>query len=351
MLNMNYDAILVVSFGGPESREEVIPFLENVLRGRNVPRERMLSVAEHYYHFDGKSPINQQTRDLIASLAIELERNGPKLPIYWGNRNWHPLLPETLRQMKQDGIRRAVAFVTSAYSSYSSCRQYREDIARAQSEVGLGAPEVDKLRPFFNHPAFIETTVERLRGALQDIPADAQRNVQIVYTAHSIPVSMANSCDYVRQLEEVRRLVSGALGRQKDDHQDDAHKNDALVYQSRSGAPGQPWLEPDILDYLRRVKTENLASAVVLAPIGFISDHMEVLYDLDMEARQLCDSLALPMTRAKTVGVHPKFIAMIRELILECMNPELERRALGLLGPRADVCAEDCCPAPQRPRT
>ena len=344
---MNYDAILGVSFGGPESKEDVIPFLETVLRGRNVPRERLLTVAEHYYHFEGKSPINQQTRELIAELQQELERSGPKLPIYWGNRTWHPFLPETLRQMKQDGIRRAVAFVTSAYSSYSGCRQYREDIARAQSEVGLsqsglsqsdsGAAEVDKLRPFFNHPLFIEATVDRIRDALQAIPANAKQNVQIVYLAHSIPLSMANTCDYVKQLEEVRRLVSGELGQ----------KNDALVYQSRSGAPGQPWLEPDILDYLRQVKAENLASAVVLAPISFISDHMEVLYDLDVEAKQLCDSLALPMTRAKTVGVHPKFVGMIRELILERMNPELERRALGSLGPRADVCAEDCCPAPQ----
>ncbi len=345
---MSYDAILVVSFGGPESRDEVIPFLENVLRGRNVPRERMLAVAEHYYHFDGKSPINQQTRDLIAALEAELERNGPKLPIYWGNRNWHPLLTDTLRQMKQDGVQRAIGFVTSAYSSYSGCRQYREDIARAQSEVGLsqsevGAPEVDKLRAFFNHPAFIEATVERVRDAVEAMPADARdggnRNVQIIYTAHSVPTSMANTSDYVRQLEEVRRLVSEALG----------HTSDALVYQSRSGAPGQPWLEPDILDYLRRVKAENLASAVVVAPIGFISDHMEVLYDLDVEARQLCDSLGLPMTRAKTVGVHTKFIGMIRELIVERMNPGSERRALGVLGPRRDVCAEDCCPAPQRP--
>jgi protoporphyrin/coproporphyrin ferrochelatase len=336
---MNYDAILVVSFGGPESKDEVIPFLENVLRGRNVPRERLLTVAEHYYHFEGKSPINQQTRELIAALDAELERNGPRLPIYWGNRNWHPLLAETLLKMKQDGIRRALAFVTSAYSSYSGCRQYREDIARAQGEVGLcqpgpGAPEVDKLRAFFNHPAYIEVTVERVRDALEAVPADAREKVQIVYLAHSIPMSMAGGCDYVKQLEEVRRLVSETLG----------HSNDALVYQSRSGAPGQPWLEPDVLDYLRQVKAGNLASAVVLAPIGFISDHMEVLYDLDVEARQVCDSLGLAMTRAKTVGVHPKFVGMIRELILERMNPEAERRALGSLGVRADVCAEDCCP-------
>jgi ferrochelatase len=337
-LRGNYDAILVVSFGGPESREEVIPFLETVLRGKNIPRERLLTVAEHYYHFGGKSPINQQTRDLIAALETELEQNGPRLPIYLGNRNWHPLLPDTLRQMKQDGIRRALGFITSAYSSYSGCRQYREDIARAQSEVGPGAPEADKLRVFFNHPGFIKATVDRVRDALQAIPADARRNVQIIFTAHSIPMSMANTSDYVAQLEEVRRLVSAALGQ----------TNHVLVYQSRSGAPGEPWLEPDILEYLRRMKAENLASAVVLAPISFLSDHMEVLYDLDIEAQQLCESLRLPMSRAKTVGVHPTFIGMIRELILERMTPGSERRSLGTMGPRPDVCPENCCPAPQR---
>ncbi len=335
---MNYDAILVVSFGGPEGHDDVIPFLENVLRGRNVPPERMRAVAEHYYHFDGKSPINQQTRELIAALKDELAQHALKLPVYWGNRNWHPMLADTLRQMKNDGIKRALAFVTSAYSSYSGCRQYREDIARAQAEVGEGAPQVDKLRAFFNHPGFLGATEDRLTEALAQIPSSARQNVQVVYVAHSIPLSMASTCDYVQQLEEVRRLASNAIG----------IKNDALVYQSRSGAPGQPWLEPDILDYLREVKEKNLASAVVIAPVSFISDHMEVLYDLDIEAKQLCDSLALPMARAKTVGVHPKFIAMIRELILE-RTEGLERRALGTLGPREDVCAEDCCPAPQRP--
>jgi ferrochelatase len=335
---MTYDAILIVSFGGPESRDEVIPFLENVLRGKNVPRERMLAVAEHYYHFDGKSPINQQARELIAALKNELSKHGPDLPIYWGNRNWHPMLAGTLQQMKQDGIRRALAFVTSAYSSYSGCRQYREDILRAQATVGEGAPEVDKLRAFFNHPGFIDATEARLRDALAQVPADATGNVQFVFTAHSIPLSMANTSDYVRQLEDASKLVSERL----------KIANRALVYQSRSGAPGQPWLEPDVLDHLRNVKEKNLASAVVIAPIGFISDHMEVLYDLDIEARDLCDSLKLPMVRAGTVGVHPAFIAMIRELILE-RTAGAERRALGSLGPRHDVCAQDCCPAPQRP--
>lgn len=334
---MNYDAILVVSFGGPEGHDEVIPFLENVLRGRNVPRERMLAVAEHYYHFDGKSPINQQTRELIAAIKNELAQYGPNLPIYWGNRNWHPMLADTLRQMKNDGVKRALAFVTSAYSSYSGCRQYREDIARAQSEVE-GAPHIDKLRVFFNHPGFLEATEDRLREALAQLPANSRQNIQIVYVAHSVPMSMANTSDYVKQLDEVRRLASHAIGVQ----------NDALAYQSRSGAPGQPWLEPDILDYLRAVKEKHLASAVVIAPISFISDHMEVLYDLDIEAKHLCDELLLPMARATTVGTHPKFVAMIRELILE-RTKGAERRALGSFGPRQDICAEDCCPAPQRP--
>jgi ferrochelatase len=293
----------------------------------------MLAVAEHYQHLGGKSPINQQTRDLIAALEAELRQKGPELPIYWGNRNWHPLLPDTVRQMKKDGVHRALAFVTSAYSSYSGCRQYREDIARAQNKAGPGAPEVDKLRAFFNHPGFVDATEQRVRDALPSIPSPIGQNVQIVYTAHSIPVSMASNSDYARQLEEVRRLVSARLG----------VTNDALVYQSRSGAPGQPWLEPDVLDYLRSVKANGLASAVVLAPIGFISDHMEVVYDLDIEARQLCDSLALPMARAKTVGIHPKFIGMIRDLILERTNPDRERSALGSLGPGADVCPEGCC--------
>ena len=284
--------------------------------------------------------------------VIALLREATHLPVYWGNRNWHPFLADTLRQMKKDGLRHALAFVTSAYSSYSGCRQYREDISRAQSEVGEGVPGVDKLRVFFNHPGFIEATVERVGDALQELVATAPHpgknrtgeapvptQTQVIYTAHSVPLSMANTSDYVAQLEEVRRLVSERL----------AIGNDALVYQSRSGAPGQPWLEPDILDHLRDVKKRNLASAVVIAPVSFISDHMEVLYDLDIKARSLCDSLGLPMVRANTVGVHPKFIAMICELILERINPGAERRALGSLGPRADVCAEDCCPAPQKP--
>ncbi len=333
---MDYDALLLVSFGGPESREEVIPFLENVLRGKNVPRERMLAVAEHYYHFDGKSPINQQNRNLIDALQTDFSANGVKLPIYWGNRNWNPLLADTLRQMKQDGIRNALAFFTSAFSSYSGCRQYRENIADAQMEVGAGAPEVSRLRVFYNHPGFIEAMADRVRNVLDQLPPELRHQAQVVYTAHSIPLSMAQGCDYVRQLEESCALVSQELNR----------IDDRLVYQSRSGPPSQPWLEPDVLGYLRDAR-RNGVSAAVLAPIGFISDHMEVLYDLDTEAKSLCAEISLPMVRASTVGTHPKFVTMVRQLVLERIDPSYPRLALGSNGPRNgprnDDCPVDCC--------
>jgi ferrochelatase len=334
---MSYDAILLVSFGGPEAREEVIPFLEKVLRGKNVPHERMLAVAEHYYHFEGNSPLNDQNRRLIAALQVELDKYGPKLPIYWGNRNWHPLLPDTLEQMKRDGVRKALAFVTSAFSSYSGCRQYRENIADARARVGAGAPEVEKLRVFFNHPGFIGAMANRVGAALNELPEDVRSDALVLYTAHSIPLSMAETCNYVNQLEEACRLVSEKLKRE----------GDRLVFQSRSGPATQPWLEPDVLDCLREIKTGKLAASVVLAPIGFVSDHMEVLYDLDTEAKQLSMRLLLPMTRAGTVGTHPQFIRMIRELITERTSGVAERAALGTMGPSHDVCPETCCPGPQ----
>ncbi len=337
---MTYDAILLVSFGGPEKNEDVLPFLENVLRGRNVPRERMLEVAEHYYHFGGKSPINEQNRALIAALRDELGSHGIDLPIYWGNRNWHPLLPETLAQMKGDGVQRALAFVTASYSSYSSCRQYRENIAAAQKTAGEGAPEIDKIRAYFNHPGFVETMVDRTRHALERLPADLRNNSHVVYTAHSIPTVMANGCKYLEQLTEASRLVSECLGR----------TGDPLVFQSRSGPPTQPWLEPDILDHLRTIHAQG-AKSVVIVPIGFVSDHMEIIYDLDTQARDLCDQLGLTMVRAGTAGTHPRFVRMIRELIEERMSGATERPALGVLGPSHDVCPLDCCPAPaMRPR-
>jgi ferrochelatase len=297
-----YDALLIVSFGGPEKHEDVIPFLENVLRGRNVPRERMLAVAEHYYHFEGRSPINDQNRALIEALKPAV-----KIPIYWGNRNWHPMLADTMRRMHDDGIRHAVAFVTSAFGSYSGCRQYIEDIERARGEL-----KIDKIRPFSAHPKFIEAMTDRTRAALAELP-----HGKLVFTAHSVPIAMADSSPYVRELQQACAAVAGA-------------RDWKLVYQSRSGPPTQPWLEPDIGDYLREIRSD-----VVIVPIGFLSDHMEVLYDLDTEARALCDELGVKMVRAGTAGTHPAMIEMIAEMV------EQDHAA----------CADGCCPAPQRPAT
>jgi ferrochelatase len=329
------DALLVVSFGGPEGMDDVLPFLENVLRGRNVPRERMLAVAKHYEMFGGVSPINEQNRKLIAALGKVLDENGPKLPIYFGNRNSHPLLANTLAQMKADGIVRALAFITSAYSSYSSCRQYLENIAEAQGVVGPGAPQIEKIRAFYNHPLFIEANVANIRAALDRIPDSDRKATRLVFTAHSIPLTMAEKCDYDAQLQETAKLIAERI-------HDSQPTNFKLVYQSRSGSPTQPWVGPDVLDYLREIKEDGV-SDVVIAPIGFISDHMEVIYDLDTEAQRLCESIGLNMVRAATVGTHPLFIQMIRELILERLEPARERRFLGTQGARPDVCSPDCC--------
>ena len=341
-----YDALLIVSFGGPERRDDVIPFLENVLRGKPVPRERMLEVAEHYYHFEGISPINRQVRELITALKTELTSSGLDLPIYWGNRNWDPLLTDTLRQMADDGIRSALAFVTSAYSSYSGCRQYRENILNAQQAAGENAPTVDKIRVFYNHPDFIAANAELIQQAIAQLPAEAQAGCHIAFTAHSIPMSMANHCNYVRQLQETCRLINERLGIPQE--------RGALVYQSRSGRPQDPWLEPDICDHLASLH-ERHVPGVVVAPIGFLSDHMEVLFDLDEEACDLCRNKNLPMSRAATVGTHPQFIQMLRKLIQERLEPAPTREAIGQFGPNHDVCPDNCClyvtgrPQPVRP--
>jgi len=333
-----YDALLLVSFGGPEKRDDVLPFLENVLRGRNVPRERMLEVAEHYYHFDGASPINSQNRALIEALRGELATAGVNLPIYWGNRNWFPLLPDTVRQMRDDGVRRALAFFTSAFSSYSGCRQYRENVAAAREAVGPGAPEIDKLRSFFNHPGFIEPMAEHVGKALGEIERDHRGAARIVFTAHSIPSSMAAGCRYEAQLQEASRLVGNLVG----------HPQFDVVYQSRSGPPTQPWLGPDVGEHLRHLASQGIRDVVVV-PIGFISDHMEVLFDLDYEAKHIAEEVGIAMRRVPTAGTHPRFVRMIRELIQERLTAAPERAALGTLGPSHDVCPVDCCPAPVRP--
>ncbi|HWL08767.1 MAG TPA: ferrochelatase [Planctomicrobium sp.] len=337
MSELDYDAVLFVSFGGPEEHDDVIPFLENVLRGRNVPRERMLEVAEHYYHFDGVSPINQQNRELIAAVKAELRSRGVTLPIYWGNRNWNPLLTDTVAQMKADGVKRAIAFVTSAISSYSGCRQYRQNIADACAAVEPDAPVIDKIRVFYNHPDFIAANVDRVRNAISQLPRESRQNVRVYFTAHSIPVSMSDSCSYVNQLGESCRLVAEELGLTTDQWQ--------LAYQSRSGRPEDPWLEPDILDVLREIP-ENSAQGTVIVPIGFLSDHMEVLFDLDVEAAELCQSRGIPMQRAGTVGVHPQFVDAVTKLILERLRPGSPRPSVGNYGPSWDTCPINCCPAP-----
>ncbi len=334
-----YDAILIVGFGGPEKPDDVIPFLENVLRGKNVPRERMLEVADHYYHFDGRSPINDQMRALMAALQPELTARNINLPIYWGNRNWHPLLAETLRTMAAAGVKRAMAYVASAYSSYSGCRQYLGDIERACQAAGSGAPRVDKLRVFYNHPLFVAASALRLAEGMARVPAERRGGVNVVFTAHSIPESFASTCQYESQLRETCRLTTVKAGLETQPWQ--------LVYQSRSGRPQDPWLAPDVLDHLRELRRQGV-SDVVMLPIGFLSDHIEVLYDLDYEARRLADELGLSMIRAATVGVHPLFVQMVVELIAERLSAGGERLACGIDPPWPDTCAADCCPLPGR---
>ncbi len=324
-----FDAILLVSFGGPEGPDDVMPFLENVTRGRGVPRERLLEVAHHYERFGGVSPINSQNRALIEALEPELRAAGVELPVYFGNRNWRPFLGDTMRQMRDDGVRRALAVFTSAFSSYSGCRQYREDLFVAQQAVGEDAPEVPRVRMYFNHPGFVEANVDRVRDALAQLP---EGDVHIAFTAHSIPLAMAKNCAYEAQLREASRLVAETVG--VDDW--------SVVYQSRSGSPQVPWLEPDVSDHLEDAAARGIRN-VVISPIGFVSDHLEVLYDLDVEAREKAAELGLTMVRAGTAGTHPAFVAGLRALIVERMTPGAERPALGRLGPSHDACAPDCC--------
>ena len=375
---MNYDALLLVSFGGPEGPDDVIPFLERVLKGRRVPRERMMEVAEHYHYFGGVSPINGQNRALISALEVALETRDLSLPVYWGNRNWHPLLPDTVGRMAADGIQRALAFVTSPYSSWSNCRQYLENIEDARRDAGPGAPVIEKIRPFFNHPGFIETMTARVRSALDRLSEERRPWAHLVYTAHSIPMGMAGGCAYEAQLREASRLISGRVGA----------SSWALTFQSRSGPPTQPWLEPDVCDYIRSFReagaartaradksaAANKASAadradrdIVVIPVGFISDHMEVAYDLDVEARTCCNDLGVRMVRAETAGTHPRFVDMIVDLVEERLSPAAVRSAEeakpeaagsavearsaaaarpaeGVLGPWPDRCPPDCCP-------
>ena len=325
-----YDAFLLVSFGGPEGPDDVMPFLRNVTRGRGVPEERLAAVAGHYYEFGGVSPINQQCRDLLAAVRADFAAGGLSLPAYWGNRNWSPYLADTVRAMAADGVRRAVAFVTSAYSSYSSCRQYLGDIERARAAVGPSAPRIDKIGRFFHHPGFIEPFADHARAALASLPGEVREDAHLVFTAHSIPVAMAEASGpsggraYVAELTEASRLIAERLG--------GTHPW-TLAYQSRSGPPSQPWLEPDIQDHLAE-RAKSGTRAVVVIPVGFVTDHMEVRHDLDLEAAHAADELGLAFARAATPGTDPRFVSMITELV---------RVRLGTLGPPSDTCPADCC--------
>jgi ferrochelatase len=338
-----YDAFLLLSFGGPEHPDDVMPFLRNVTRGRGVPEDRLLEVAEHYHHFGGVSPINQQCRDLLAAVGAEFAAHDVRLPTYWGNRNWAPMLADTVAQMRDDGITHALGFATSAYGGYSSCTQYWEDIDRARAHVGPGAPQIAKLRQFWDHPGFVAPHADAVTAALATLDPERRATTRVVFTAHSIPISMAETAGpdggrYTAQLQETAALVHD---RAAPDLPWD------LVWQSRSGPPQVPWLEPDINDHLTALAEKGVTD-VVVSPIGFVSDHLEVLWDLDNEARDTARDLGLGYARAATPGTDPRFVTMIRELVQERTAGE-PRSRLGTL-PAWDVCPANCCPAPQRRR-
>jgi len=340
---VRYDAILLLGFGGPEGPDDVIPFLENVTRGRGVPRERLEEVAEQYLLFGGRSPIGEQSRALLAAVDAELARRGRPLPSFWGNRNWAPYVEDVLREATEAGHRRVLAFTGSAYSSYSACRQYREDLDRAAAAVrdaGLEPPQVDKVRPYWNHPGFVLAMVERVHAALESL-APAQRNrARLVFTAHSIPQAMASTSDYEAQLRDEAAMVAERVAVPRADEWE-------LVFQSRSGPPQVPWLVPDVVDHLHAVR-DGGDDVVVLVPIGFTSDHMEVVYDLDTQAAAAAEELGITLVRARTVGTHPLFVRGLVDVLDELLVGATPA-ALGPLGPRVTPCREGCCPAPARP--
>ncbi|SEE34867.1 ferrochelatase [Streptomyces sp. 2224.1] len=354
-----YDALLLLSFGGPEGPDDVVPFLENVTRGRGIPRERLKEVGQHYFLFGGVSPINAQNRELLDALRKDFAEHGLDLPVYWGNRNWAPYLTDTLRTMVHDGHRRIAVLATSAYASYSGCRQYRENLADALAALqaeGLEPPRVDKLRHYFNHPGFIRPMVDGVLASLAALPQEVRGGAHLAFTTHSIPTAAADTSGtpadhtrdgaggaYVAQHLDVAQVIADAVRAETGvDHPW------RLVYQSRSGAPHIPWLEPDICDHLEERHAAGVP-AVVMAPIGFVSDHMEVKYDLDTEATAKAAELGLPVARSATVGADPRFAAAVRDLLLERAAAERgrapERCALGALGAGHDLCPVGCCPA------
>ncbi len=343
-----YDAFLLVSFGGPEGPGDVMPFLENVTRGRGVPTQRLAMVAHHYEAFGGVSPINQQCRDLLSAIEKDFAASAVNLPLYWGNRNWHPFLADTVAQMADDGVRSAIAFVTSGYGSYSSCRQYLDDIEQARATVGARAPRISKIRHYFNHPGFIEPFAAATLAAIESLPAGAREEARLVFTAHSVPQAMAAASGpsgglYEAQLMEASRLVAGLV-----EEAEGRPRRWRLVYQSRSGPPSVPWLEPDVCDHLAELARDG-APAAVLVPVGFVSDHMEVRYDLDVEAVDTARRLGIGLARAATPGTHPRFVSMVTELVAERGGGP--RRALGSFPLTPGVCHHGCCRLPSSPRT
>ena len=344
-----YDALLLVSFGGPEGPDDVLPFLENVTRGRGIPRERLEEVGEHYHLFGGRSPINDLNREFLAALRADLADAGIEIPVYWGNRNWDPFLRDAIERMAADGVTRAACFVTSAYSSWSSCRQYRENLYAAADGVP-GAPLLDRLRGYCNHPGFVEPVVDATLAALADLPGDVRDRAALVFVTHSIPTSMNDTSGpdggaYVAQHQDVTEVVAERVRAMTG-----VDRGHELVYCSRSGAPHVPWLEPDVNDHL-----ESLASAgevaAVLVPVGFVSDHMEVVYDLDTEALATAEKVGLEVRRAATPGSDPRFVAAVRDLLLERAAVErgedVTRAAVGEIGPLWDRCPVGCCANPR----
>lgn len=343
-----FDAFLLLSFGGPEGPEDVMPFLRNVTRGRGVPDERLAEVAEHYLRFRGVSPINARNRELIAALRAEFAEYDIDLPIYWGNRNWKPYLADAVRQMRDDGVRRALVLATSSTGGYSSCRQYRENMAQARAVSGAGAPELVKLRHFFDHPGFVAANLDGARGALATLPAQLRDEARLVFTAHSIPLRMNETSGppefggglYEAQQRETARLVATLLRGPDADFD--------LVWQSRSGPPHVPWLGPDVNDHLRSLAAAG-ARAVVVCPTGFVADHLEVLWDLDEEAACTAAELGLHYARAATASTHPGFVTAVRELVQEQLTG-IAPKSLGRLGVCGAPCPANCCPPPVRPR-
>jgi ferrochelatase len=299
------DAVLLIAYGGPNAPEETRPFLDVVLKGRSVPRERVEEVAHHYEVIGGISPLTRLTREQGQALEQQLAARGAPLRVYVGMRNWHPFLVDTIREMAADGVRRGVGVIMAAYRSDTSWERYQRDVAEACAQAGNAAPRFEYVEPYYNQEGFLAAVTEQVQQAFETLGSENRRAVPLVFTAHSIPTAMADESPYVEQLTATCRRVAERL----------EHLNWQLAYQSRSGSPHTPWLEPDILDVLRRL-AEQGTTEVVIEPIGFLCDHVEVLYDLDIETQRHCDDLGITMVRAATVGVHPKFIAALADLVV-----------------------------------